>query len=256
MQPMLIAFVGMRQNWSRSHPRSCSQAELRPCGRCSKRPPPCRSLFAGVTDPVGGGLVASLAKPGGNSTGFINFEYGIGTKWLELLKQIAPGMTRTAVVRDPAGVGGGAQFGAIQGVAPSFGVEVIPVDARDAGAIERGVAAFARSPNGGLIVTSTRFAVIHRDLIITLVAQHRLPAVYPYRHYVTSGGLICYGPDQVDQFRRAASYVDRILKSEKPADLPVQAPTKYEMMINLKTAKTLGLDVPASVLARADEVIE
>jgi putative tryptophan/tyrosine transport system substrate-binding protein len=213
-------------------------------------------VFVGVTDPVGAGLVASLAKPGGNSTGFINFEYGIGTKWLELLKQIAPGVTRTAVVRDPAGVGGGAQFGAIQGVAPSFGVEVIPVDARDAGAIERGVAALARSPNGGLIVTSTRFAVIHRDLIIALVAQHRLPAVYPYRHYVTSGGLICYGPDQVDQFRRAASYVDRILKSEKPADLPVQAPTKYEMMINLKTAKALGLDVPPALSARADEVIE
>jgi ABC-type uncharacterized transport system substrate-binding protein len=213
-------------------------------------------VFAGVTDPVGGGLVASLAKPGGNSTGFTNFEYGIGTKWLELLKQIVPGVTRTAVVRDPSGVGGGAQFGAIQGVAPSFGVEVSPVDAREAGTIERAVAAFARSPNGGLIVTSTRFAVLHRDLIITLAARHRLPAVYPYRHYVTSGGLICYGPDQVDQFRRAASYVDRILKGEKPADLPVQAPTKYELVINLKTAKALGIDVPPTLLARADEVIE
>jgi putative ABC transport system substrate-binding protein len=213
-------------------------------------------VFAGVTDPVGGGLVASLAKPGGNSTGFTNFEYGIGTKWLELLKQIVPGVTRTAVVRDPAGVGGGAQFGAIQGVASSFGVEVSPVDAREAGTIERAVAAFARSPNGGLIVTSTRFAVLHRDLIITLAARHRLPTVYPYRHYVTSGGLICYGPDQVDQFRRAASYVDRILKGEKPADLPVQAPTKYELVINLKTAKALGLTVPDKLLATADEVIE
>ena len=213
-------------------------------------------VFAGVTDPVGGGLVASLAQPGGNSTGFTNFEYGMATKWLELLKQIAPGVTRTAVIRDPSGVGGGAQFGAIQGVAPSLGVEVSPVDARYAGGIERAVTAFARSSNGGLIVTSSRFAVVHRDLIITLAARHRLPAVYPYRHYVISGGLICYGPDQIDQFRRAASYVDRILKGEKPADLPVQTPTKYETVINLKTAKALGLDVPPSVLVRADEVIE
>ena len=213
-------------------------------------------VFAGVTDPVGGGLVASLAQPGGNSTGFTNFEYGISTKWLELLKQIAPSVTRTAILRDPSGVGGGAQFGAIQGVAPSFGVEVSPVDARDAGAIERAVAAFARSSNGGLIVTSSRFAIVHRDLIIALAARHRLPTVYPYRHYVGSGGLVSYGPDQIDQFRRAASYVDRILKGEKPADLPVQAPTKYELVINLKTAKALGLTIPPGVLARADEVIE
>jgi putative ABC transport system substrate-binding protein len=213
-------------------------------------------VFAGVTDPVGGGIVDSLARPGGNATGFMGFEYGIATKWLELLKQVASGVTRTAIIRDATGVGGGAQFGAIQGVAPSFGVEVIPVDVRDASVIERTVAAFARSSNGGLIVTSTRFAIVHRDLIIALAARHRLPAVYPYRHYVTSGGLISYGPDQVDHFRRAARYVDRILKGEKPADLPVQAPTKYELVINLKTAKALGLDVPASMLSRADQVIE
>jgi ABC-type uncharacterized transport system substrate-binding protein len=213
-------------------------------------------VFAGVTDPVGGGLVASLARPGGNSTGFTNFEYSIGTKWLELLKQIAPGVTRTAVIRDPSGVGGGAQFGAIQGAASSFGVEVSPVDARDAGRLESAVTAFAHSSNGSLIVTSSRFAQVHRDLIITLARRHRLPAVYPYRHYVTSGGLVCYGPDQIDQFRRAASYVDRILKGAKPADLPVQAPTKYELLINLKTARALGLDVPPTLLARADEVIE
>jgi len=215
-----------------------------------------RIVFAGVTDPVGGGLVESLARPGGNSTGFINFEYGIGTKWLELLKQIAPGVTRAGVVRDPAGVGGGAQFGAIQGAAPSLGMEVTPVDARDAGGIERTVTSFARSPNGGLIVTSSRFAVIHRNAIIMLAARHRLPAVYPYRHYVTHGGLVCYGPDQMEQYRRAAGYVDRILKGEKPADLPVQAPTRYELVFNLKTAKAIGLEIPTTLLARADEVIE
>jgi putative ABC transport system substrate-binding protein len=213
-------------------------------------------IFAGVTDPVGGGLVASLAHPGGNSTGFTNFEYGISTKWLELLKQIAPGVTRVGVIRDPAGVGGGAQFGAIQGVAPSFGVEVRPIDARDVGAIERAVMSFARSSNGGLIVTSSRFAVVNRNLIITLAARHRLPAVYPYRHYVMGGGLVCYGPDQIGQFRRAASYVDRVLKGEKPGELPVQAPTKYELVINLKTAKSLGLDIPPTLLALANEVIE
>jgi putative ABC transport system substrate-binding protein len=213
-------------------------------------------VFAGVTDPVGAGIVDSLARPGGNATGFMGFEYGIATKWLELLKQVASDVTRTAIIRDATGVGGGAQFGAIQGVAPSFGVEVIPVDVRDASVIERTVAAFARSSNGGLIVTSTRFAIVHRNLIIALAARHRLPAVYPYRHYVTSGGLISYGPDQVDHFRRAARYVNRILKGEKPADLPVQAPTKYELVINLKTAKALGLTIPSSVFTRADEVIE
>jgi putative tryptophan/tyrosine transport system substrate-binding protein len=209
-----------------------------------------------VTDPVGAGLIASLAQPGGNSTGFINFEYGIGTKWLELLKQIAPDVKRAGVVRDPLGVGGGAQFGAIQAAAPSLGIEVNPIDARGAGGIERAATAFAGASNGGLITTSTRFAVVHRDLIIELAARHRLPAVYPYRHYVLNRGLICYGPDQIDQYRRAAGYVGRILRGEKPADLPVQGPTKYELVINLKTAKTLGLTIPPSVLARADEVIE
>jgi putative ABC transport system substrate-binding protein len=213
-------------------------------------------VFAGVTDPVGGGLVASLSRPGGNATGFINFEYSIGTKWLELLKQIAPLVRRTAVIRDPTGVGGGAQFGAIQATASSFGVEVIPVDARDSSGIEGALMAFTRSSDGSLIVTSSRFTFAHRDLIITLAARHRLPAVYPYRYFVTGGGLVCYGPNQTDQFRRAASYVDRILKGEKPSDLPVQAPVKFELVINLKTAKALGLEVPPTLLSRADEVIE
>ena len=213
-------------------------------------------MFAGVTDPVGAGHVDSLARPGGNATGFILFEYGISGKWLELLKQIAPGVTRAAVLRDPAISSGTGQFGAIQSVAPSFGVELSPISVRDAPEIERAVAAFARSANGGLVVTSSALAVVHRDMIVTLAARHRLPAVYYRRLYVTGGGLISYGPDIVDQFRRAAAYVDRILKGEKPADLPVQTPTKYELVINIKTAKALGLDVPASVLARADEVIE
>ena len=184
------------------------------------------------------------------------FEYGMSGKWLELLKEIAPGVTRAAVLRDPAIPAGIGQFGAIQAVAPSFGVEVSPVDVRDAGEIERAVTAFARSANGGLIVTASALAVVHRDLIVTLAARHKLPAVYPDRFFVTAGGLISYGPDPVDQYRRAAGYVDRILKGEKPADLPVQAPTKYELVINLKTAKALGLDVPPTLLARADEVIE
>src|SRR5229473_189769 len=213
-------------------------------------------VFAGTADPVGAGFVDSLARPGGNATGFMAFEYSLGGKWLELLKQIAPGVTRAAVLRDstlPTGIG---QFGAIQTVAPSLGVEVIPVDVRAAGEIERTVAAFARSPNGGLIATGVPGARLHRNLIITLAARHKLPAVYWERFFVAAGGLISYGPDFVDQYRRAAGYVDRILKGEKAADLPVQAPTKYETVINLKTAKALGLDVPATVLARADEVIE
>ena len=184
------------------------------------------------------------------------FEYGISGKWLELLKEIAPRVTRAAVLRDPAIAAGIGQFGAIQAVAPSLGVEVSPVNVRDAGEIERAVAAFARSSNGGLIVTASALAVVHRDLIITLAARHKLPAVYSDRFFVTGGGLISYGPDSIDQYRRAAGYVDRILKGEKPADLPVQAPTKYELVINLKTAKALGLDVPPTLLARADEVIE
>jgi putative ABC transport system substrate-binding protein len=213
-------------------------------------------VFVIVPDPVGAGFVDSLARPGGNATGFINFEYSISAKWLELLKQIAPRVTRVAVLRDPAIPQGIGQFGAIQSVAPSLGVEISPVNVRDAGEIERAIAAFARSSNGGLIVTGSALAVVHRDLIITLAARHKLSAVYFQRFFVTTGGLISYGPDYLDQFRRAAGYVDRILKGEKPADLPVQAPTKYELVINLKTAKALGLTMPTTLLATADEVIE
>jgi putative tryptophan/tyrosine transport system substrate-binding protein len=213
-------------------------------------------VFANVADPVGAGFVDSLARPGGNATGFTVFEYGISGKWLELLKEIAPRVTRAAVLRDPALAAGAGQLGAIQSVAPSFGVELRPVDVRDAGEIERAVTAFARSSNGGLIVTANTGAIVHRELIITLAARYRLPAVYFYRFFVTAGGLISYGPDSTDQFRRAAGYVDRILKGEKPADLPVQAPTKYVLALNLKTAKALGLDVPPSLLVTADEVIE
>jgi putative ABC transport system substrate-binding protein len=212
-------------------------------------------VFVSVVDPVGA-VIDTLARPGGNATGCLMFEYGISGKWVELLKEIAPRVTRVAVLRDSAISAGIGQFGAIQSVAPSFGVEVSPVSVRDAGEIERAITAFARSPNGGLIVTASALSFIHRDLIITLAARHKLPAVYYRRLYVTSGGLISYGPDLVDEHRQAAGYVDRILKGEKPADLPVQAPTKYETVINLKTAKALGLDVPATVLARADEVIE
>jgi putative tryptophan/tyrosine transport system substrate-binding protein len=212
-------------------------------------------VFAFVADPVGAGFVDSLARPGGNTTGFMQFEYSLSGKWLELLKQIVPGVTRAAVIRDPANPSSIAQFAAIQAVAPSLGVEVNSVGVREATEIERAVSAFARASNGGLIVTGGR-ATDHREMIIKLAARHRLPAVYPFRFYVTDGGLISYGPDTLDQYRRAAGYVDRILKGEKPADLPVQAPTKYELAINLKTAKALGLDLPASVLARADEVIE
>jgi putative ABC transport system substrate-binding protein len=213
-------------------------------------------VFVVVVDPVGAGFVASLAQPGGNATGFTMFEYGLSGKWLELLKQIAPSMTRAAVLRDPAVASGIGQFAAVQAVAPSLGVELSPVDVRDASEIERAVTAFAHSGNGGLIVTSSALASRYRDLIITLAARHKLPAVYGGRWFVTAGGLLSYGPDYIDQYRRAAGYVDRILKGEKPADLPVQSATKYELAINLKTAKTLGLDIPQSVLARADEVIE
>ncbi len=213
-------------------------------------------VFPNMGDPVGGGFVDSLARPGGNATGFMSYEYTLSGKWLELLKEIAPGVTRAAVIRDAAVSIGPAQFGVIQAVAPSLRVEVNPINMRDAGEIERAIAAFAGSPNGGLIVTASALAIAHRDLIVTLAARHKLPAVYPYRFFVTNGGLISYGPDFIDQFRRAAGYVDRILRGEKPADLPVQTPTKYELVINLKTAKALGLDVPQSLLARADEVIE
>jgi putative tryptophan/tyrosine transport system substrate-binding protein len=213
-------------------------------------------VFVNTSDPVGAGFVESLARPGGNATGFLLYEYGISAKWLELLKEIAPRVTRAAVIRDAAIASGTGQWGAIQTAAPSFGVEVSPVNVRDAGEIERDVAAFARSPNGGMILTGSALAVVHRDLIVTLAARHKLPAVYYSRSFVTGGGLISYGPDSIDPHRRAAGYVDRILKGEKPADLPVQAPTKYELVINLKTAKALGLTVPETLLARADEVIE
>jgi putative ABC transport system substrate-binding protein len=212
-------------------------------------------VFTNVTDPVGGGLVASLARPGGNATGLTLSEYGLSGKWLELLKEIGPRVTRAAVLRDPVAVGI-AQFAAIQAVAPSLQMELSPVDVRDASEIERAVTAFADQPNGGLIATTSASTAIHRELIIALAARHNLPAVYPFRYYVKDGGLISYRPDTHDLFRRAAGYVDRILKGEKPADLPVQAPTKYELVINLKTAKALGLDVPTTLLARADEVIE
>jgi putative ABC transport system substrate-binding protein len=213
-------------------------------------------VFTMTPDPVGAGFVESLARPGGNVTGFTNFEYGIGVKWLELLKEIAPRVTRAAFLRDPAIPAGIGQFGAIQAVAPSFGIELRPVDVRDASKIESAISAFARSANDGLIVSSNALALLHRNLIVALAARHRLPAVYPFRFFVPAGGLVSYGPDSVDPHRRAAGYVDRILKGEKPADLPVQAPTKYELVINLKTANALGLDVPPTLLARADEVIE
>jgi putative ABC transport system substrate-binding protein len=213
-------------------------------------------VFTQTPDPVGAGFVESLARPGGNVTGFTTFEYGISAKWLELLKEIAPRVTRAAVIRDAAIASGTGQWGALQSVAPSFGVELSPVNMLDAGEIERALAAFARSPNGGVILAGSVLALIHRHLIVTLVARHKLPAVYSGRYFVTSGGLISYGPDSIDPHRRAAGYVDRILKGEKPADLPVQAPTKYELVINLKTAKALGLDLPPTLLARADEVIE
>jgi putative ABC transport system substrate-binding protein len=213
-------------------------------------------VFTTILDPVGAGFVDSMARPGGNATGFIAFEYGLSGKWLELLKQIAPKLTRMAVLRDPATAAGIGQFAAIQSAAPSFGVELRPIDMRQADEIERAVTAFARSSNGGLIVTAGSGSAIHRDLIVTLAARHQLPAIYGAHHFVTGGGLISYGPDRVDQYRKAAGYIDRILKGEKPGDMPVQAPTKYELVINLKTAKALGLTVPHTLLASADEVIE
>ena len=214
-------------------------------------------VFVGVTDPVGASLVNSLARPGGNATGFMIYEYSFGGKRLELLKQVAPGVTHVAVLRDPSNPSGSAEFAAIQALAQSLKIDVSPVDTRrDAGEIERAITTFARTANGGLIVTPNASASVHRDLIVALAARHRLPAVYPFRYHADGGGLVSYGPDVVDQCRRAAGYVDRILKGEKPADLPVQAPTKYEMVINLKTAKALGLTLSESLIARADEVIE
>jgi putative ABC transport system substrate-binding protein len=215
-------------------------------------------VFVQVTDPVGSGFVASLARPGGNATGFTTLEYGMSGKWLQVLKEVAPLVTRAAVLRDASLPSGSGQLGAIQAVAPLLGVEVSPVDVRDGAEIERVVTEFARSPNGGMIVTSSGLGgtLRHRDQIIALAARHRLPAIYPVRSFVSTGGLISWAPDPMDPYRRAAGYVDRILKGEKPADLPVQAPTKYELVVNLKTAKALGLDVPPTLLARADEVIE
>jgi len=213
-------------------------------------------VFANVPDPVGAGFVDSLARPGGNATGFISFEYGISAKWLELLKEIAPSVKRVAVLRDPVLAVGPAQYGAIQSVAPSFGVELKAVNVRDTAEIERAIVSLAGSGNGGIIVTGSPFATIHRELIIALTVRHKLPAVFFEPFFATTGGLMCYGPDSVDQFRRAATYVDRILKGEKPAELAVQAPTKNLLVINLRTAKALGLTVPPSLIARADEVIE
>jgi putative ABC transport system substrate-binding protein len=213
-------------------------------------------VFTLVPDPVGAGVVDSLARPGGNVTGFLSFEYGLSGKWLELLKQIAPGVTRVAVIRNPVISAGIGQFAAIQSVAPSLGVELTPMNVREAAEIERAISAFARTPNGGLIVTGSALATTYRDLFIKLAAAHKLPAVYNERFFISAGGLISYGPDNVDQYRLAAGYVDRILKGEKPADLPVQAPTKYDLVINLKTAQALGLEIPPTLLARADEVIE
>jgi ABC-type uncharacterized transport system substrate-binding protein len=212
--------------------------------------------FAVVQDPVGSGFVDSLARPGGNATGFMQFEYSLSGKWLELLKQIAPGVRRAAVLRDLSNVSGIGQFAVIQSVAQSVGVEISAINLREAGEIERAVTAFAHSADGGLLLTSSALAAVHRKLIITLAARYKLPAVYPRRYYVATGGLVSYGVDFVDQYRRAAGYVDRILKGDKPADLPGQAPTKYELVINLKTARAPGLEVPATLLARADEVIE
>jgi ABC-type uncharacterized transport system substrate-binding protein len=213
-------------------------------------------VFTQTPDPVGAGFAASLARPGGNATGFTNFEYGVSGKWLEVLREVVPGITRAAVLRDPTNPAGTGQWGAIQAVASPLGVEISPIDVRERGEIERGVTGFAAGSNSGLIVSSSGFAILHRELIIALAARHRLPTVYPFRFYALGGGLISYGPDPIDPHRRAAGYVDRILKGEKPADLPVQAPTKYELVINLKTAKALGLTVPDTLLARADEVIE
>jgi ABC-type uncharacterized transport system substrate-binding protein len=213
-------------------------------------------VFVHLLDPVGSGFVASLARPGGNATGFSQFEFGMSTKWVELLKEIAPSVSRAALLRDPMLTSGIGQFGAVQGAASSIGIELTPVGVRDPGEMERAIAAFARSPNGSLIVTANPLAVVHRELIVGLAAHHKIPAIYFERFFVAAGGLISYGPDLLDQYRRAAGYVDRILKGEKPADLPVQAPTKYELVINLKTARTLGLTVPDAVLTRADEVVE
>jgi len=230
-----------------------SGAAIEPLRRATRTVP---IVFVLVPDPVGAGFVDSLARPGGNVTGFANFDYGIGAKWLALLKEIAPNTTRAAVLRDPALRAGMGQWGAIQSASPSVAIEVSPISLVEAGEMESALTAFARNPNGGLIVTGSALTVVRRDLIIALAARYGLPAVYYERNFVSAGGLISYGSNYVELFRLAATYIDRILKGEKPADLPVQTPTKYELAINLKTAKALGLDAPSSLLARADEVIE
>jgi ABC-type uncharacterized transport system substrate-binding protein len=230
-----------------------SSAALSPLLKVSRNIP---IVFTTVADPVGAGYVQSLARPGGNATGFTNFEYAIGGKWLELLKQIAPNVTRVAVLREAAIAAGAGQFGAVQSVAGSLGVELRPVEVQDATEIKAAIAAFAQDPNGGMIVTGSPAASAHRRIIIELAAQYQLPAVYNASFYVTDGGLISYGPDFVDQFRRAADYVSRIMKGEKPSNLPVQAPSKYELVINLKTAKLLGLTIPDTLVANADKMIE
>lgn len=212
-------------------------------------------VFVQVTDPVGGGFVNSLAQPGGNTTGFTVFEFDIGAKWLELLKQIAPRTTRVAILRDPANPSGTGLFSAIQAVAPTFGVDVSPIGLSDSREIDRNIASFTSTSNGGLVVTPSGLAIVNRDVIIQSAAEHRVPAIYPFRDFAIGGGLLSYGPDVVDQYSRAAGYVDRILKGEKPADLPVQRSTKLELVINLRTAKTLGVDVPQSIMSRADDVI-
>ena len=213
-------------------------------------------VFTQTPDPVGAGFVESLARPGGNATGFTNLEYGLSGKYLELLKEMVPNVKRAAILRDATDPAGTGQWGAIQSVAPLLGLELTPIGMGDAGEIERGLSAFARITDAGLVITGSAPAAVHRDLIIALADKHRLPAVYPFKFFATAGGLSSYGPDTLDQFRRAAGYVDRMLKGERPADLPVQSPTKYELVINLKTARALGLEVPATLLARADEVIE
>jgi putative tryptophan/tyrosine transport system substrate-binding protein len=253
---MPTSFVDTRLNWLRARRMSSWPLPIQRWHRCSRRRAPCRSCSR---------LLLTLSAPA-SSQGwrgqaaiprvFLLYEYSISGKWLELLKQVAPGVTRAAVLRDPATAAGIGQFAAIQAVAPPFGVELSPVDVRDGGEIEQAVTAFAHEPNGGLIVTGSPSQAVHRKLIVSLAARHRLPAVYPFRYMTTEGGLIAYGPEIIDQYRRAANYVDRILKGEKPADLPVQAPTKFELVINMKTAKALGLEVPPTLLARADEVIE
>jgi len=253
---MVSSIAGRRRNWPQSAPDvilASGAAAVGPLLQATRTVP---IVFVIVSDPVGAGFVDSLARPGGNVTGFTPSEYGMSAKWLELLKQIAPSVTRVAVLRDASLISGGGTFGAIQAVAPSLGVVPSPVDVRDAAEIERAITTFARSPNSGLIVTGSAGATVHRNLIIALAARHKLPAIYFERFFIASGGLISYGPDYIDQYRQAAGYVDRILKGEKPADLPVQAPTKYELVINLKTAKALGLTVPDKLLALADEVIE